>query len=281
MMSKLELVEQRLAVIDDIVNDDTPVNRPQKWIVGVDLGTADIQTVVIDGEGQPIAAFLDWANVVKDGIVVDYMGACQIVRSQIKRVEEKLGVTVESAITSYPPGTDPRISINVVESAAVEVERVIDEPSSVADLLDIKDGAVVDIGGGTTGTAVIKDGEQVYSLDDPSGGRHVSLVIAGRLKVDDQEAERLKRTSYENNDIAIIVKPVIEKMADIVMSHIKDETPTHMYLTGGGTLVNGVNKIFSTAFPRTEIVTFKHALYLTPLAIANYGLGTVEHRVME
>jgi len=275
-MTKLEQVKQRLAVIHQIVNDDTEVSPPQQWVVGVDLGTADIQTVVLDGSGEPVAAFLDWANVVKDGVVVDYMGACQIVRSQIKRVEQKLGITVTSAITSYPPGTDPRISINVVESAAIEVEKVIDEPSSVADLLGIEEGAVVDIGGGTTGTAMIKDGKQLYSLDDPSGGRHVSLVIAGRLKVDDEEAERLKRTSYENPDIAVIVKPVIEKMADIVMSHLQGDTPQHMYLTGGGTLVNGVQSIFSATFPQTEIVTFEHALYLTPLAIASYGLGLTE-----
>lgn len=280
-MSKLDVVKQRLAIIDELVNDDTPAICSDTWIVGVDLGTADIQTVVIDQNGTPIAAFLDWANVVKDGVVVDYMGACQIVRSQIKRVEQKLGITVESAITSYPPGTDPRISINVVESAAIEVSKVIDEPSSVAVLLDITDGAVVDIGGGTTGTAVIKNGQQVYSLDDPSGGRHVSLVIAGSLKVDDEEAERLKRTSYEDNDIAIIVKPVIEKMADIVMTHLNDDIQTHMYLTGGGTLVNGVQRIFSQTFPDTEIVTFEHALYLTPLAIANYGLGSNDASVME
>lgn len=280
-MNKLDLVTKYLSVIDDIVNDDTPTSCPQKWIVGVDLGTADIQTVVLDEEGSPVAAFLDWANVVKDGVVVDYMGACQIVRSQIKRAEQKLGIAIDSAITSYPPGTDPRISINVVESAAIEVSKVIDEPSSVADLLNIEDGAVVDIGGGTTGTAVIKAGEQVYSLDDPSGGRHVSLVIAGSLKVDDDEAERLKRTSFEKNDIAIIVKPVIEKMADIVKTHLQEEKPSHMYLTGGGTLVNGVNKIFSETFPDTEIVTFEHALYLTPLAIASYGLRPDEHREME
>ncbi|WCE28603.1 ethanolamine utilization protein EutJ [Vibrio sp. SCSIO 43137] len=275
-MTKLEQVKQRLAIIDQIVNDDTEVSPPQQWIVGVDLGTADIQTVVLDGSGEPVAAFLDWANVVKDGVVVDYMGACQIVRSQIQRVEQKLGISVTSAITSYPPGTDPRISINVVESAAIEVEKVIDEPSSVADLLGIEEGAVVDIGGGTTGTAMIKAGKQIFSLDDPSGGRHVSLVIAGRLKVDDEEAERLKRTSYENPDIAVIVKPVIEKMADIVMSHLQGDTPQHMYLTGGGTLVNGVQSIFSATFPQTEIVTFEHALYLTPLAIASYGLGLTE-----
>lgn len=271
-MSMLDLVKQRLEIIDNIVNDDEPFDFSGDYVVGVDLGTADIQTVVLDDTGTPVAAFLDWADVVKDGVVVDYMGACRIVRDHIQRVEDKLGVQVEKAITSYPPGTDPQISINVVESTGIAVDKVIDEPSSVACLLDIQNGVVVDIGGGTTGTAVIRDGKQLYSLDDPSGGRHVSLVIAGRMKVDMEEAEQLKRTSHENRDIAITVKPVIEKMADIVKQHIKDHPVETMYLTGGGTLVSGVDSVFGATFSDTEVITFDNALYLTPLAIANYGL---------
>jgi ethanolamine utilization protein EutJ len=275
-MSRLEQVIHKLAIIDSIVNDESTLEAPDSWVVGVDLGTADIQTVVLDSEGIPVAAFLDWANVVKDGVVVDYMGACDIVRRHIAKVENKLGVSVSSAITSYPPGTDPRISINVVESAGILVDKVIDEPSSVAELLDIEDGAVVDIGGGTTGTAVLKNGSQVRSLDDPSGGRHVSLVIAGRFGVDEEEAERLKRTSFDNPDVAITVRPVIEKMADIVATHLQQERPAQMFLTGGGTLVNGVSQVFSAMFEHTEVITFEHALYLTPLAIANHGLSAQE-----
>lgn len=40
--------------------------------------------------------------------------------------------------------------MNVIESADIDVIKVVDEPSAAAKVLKIKDGAVVDVGGGTT-----------------------------------------------------------------------------------------------------------------------------------
>lgn len=268
----LAQANENLLIIEKIVNDETPVAAPDKIYVGVDLGTADIQTVVIDAQGTPIAAFLDWADVVRDGVVVDYAGACNIVRRQLQKARNKLGVEINDVITSYPPGTDARISINVVESAAVQVSHVIDEPCSVAALLRIENGAVVDVGGGTTGTAIIENGELVLSLDDPSGGRHVTLTLAGGLGVDVEEAELCKRRSFDDPMIAIMAKPVIEKMADIVSSHIQGHQVKSIYLTGGGTLIKGFADIFKQTFPAIEIIELSRALYLTPLAIASFAL---------
>ncbi len=268
----LASTNQHLLTIDLLVNDVTEVASPSVWQVGIDLGTADIQTVVVDGQGIPIAAFLDWADVVCDGVVVDYFGACQIVRRQLEKVEKKLGVVVTKAVTSYPPGTDPRISINVVESAGVMVSRVIDEPASVAALLHIDSGAVVDVGGGTTGTAIIERGQLLVSLDEPSGGRHVTLTIAGGMRINVEAAEQLKRNGEQDPALGIMVKPVIEKMASIVARHISSYQPKAIYLTGGGTLISGFNQVFNATFPDINIITFSKALYLTPLAIASYGL---------
>lgn len=270
----LASTNQHLLTIDQLINDETAVAAPSVWQVGIDLGTADIQTVVVDGQGHPIAAFLDWADVVCDGVVVDYFGACQIVRRQLEKVEQKLGIIVTEAVTSYPPGTDPRISINVVESAGVEVSRVIDEPASVAALLHIESGAVVDVGGGTTGTAIIERGKLLVSLDEPSGGRHVTLTIAGGMRIDIVAAEQLKRNAGQDPTLGSMVKPVIEKMAAIVNGHIASYQPKAIYLTGGGTLISGFNQVFSSAFPDIDIIVFSKALYLTPLAIASYGLTT-------
>lgn len=272
----LAKANENLLIIDGIVNDETSLTAPETIFIGVDLGTADIQTVVINDQGTPIAAFLDWADVVRDGVVVDYAGACRIVRSQLNKVQQKLGIEPKEVITSYPPGTDPRISINVVESAGVIVSHVIDEPCSVAALLHIKNGAVVDVGGGTTGTAIIENGELQLSLDEPSGGRHVSLTIAGGLGVDMEEAEVCKRRSHEDPIIAAMVKPVIEKMSDIVAGHISNHQPEAIYLTGGGTLIKGFSDIFKHTFPNIEIIELSRALYLTPLAIASYGLTLQE-----
>lgn len=268
----LAFANENLMTIERILNDETPIETPEVFYVGIDLGTADIQTVVIDGSGVPIAAFLDWADVVRDGVVVDYFGACQIVQKQIAKVTQKLGIEVTEAITSYPPGTDPRISINVVESTGVLVTEVIDEPSSVGALLHVESGVVVDVGGGTTGTAIIENRALVLSLDEPSGGRHMTLTIAGGMKVSIEEAELLKREGENDRIIATMVAPVVEKMAMIVTDHIKGYSPKTLYLTGGGTLIGGFLEIFQNAFPQLTIVKLSRALYLTPLAIASYAL---------
>ena len=268
----LAFTNKNLLIIEDILNDESAIEVPSIFYVGIDLGTADIQTVVVNENGEPIAAFLDWADVVKDGVVVDYFGACQIVRKQIAKVNKKLGVEVTEAITSFPPGTDPRISINVVESSGVLVSDVIDEPSSVAALLRINSGVVVDVGGGTTGTAIIENGELVLSLDEPSGGRHMTLTIAGGMKVSIEEAELYKRNAENDLIVSRMVAPVIDKMSMIVTDHIKGFSPKYLYFTGGGTLIGGFVDIFQRAFPNMEIIKLSRALYLTPLAIASFSL---------
>ncbi|MBA1847978.1 ethanolamine utilization protein EutJ, partial [Escherichia coli] len=87
------------------------------------------------------------------------------------------------AATSFPPGTDPRISINVLESAGLEVSHVLDEPTAVADLLQLDNAGVVDIGGGTTGIAIVKKGKVTYSADEATGGHHISLTLAGNRRI--------------------------------------------------------------------------------------------------
>ncbi|EBV9994437.1 ethanolamine utilization protein EutJ, partial [Salmonella enterica subsp. enterica serovar Kentucky] len=148
---------------------DTPL-----WL-GVDLGTCDVVSMVVDGNAQPVAVCLDWADVVRDGIVWDFFGAVTLVRRHLDTLEQQLGCRFTHAATSFPPGTDPRISINVLESAGLEVSHVLDEPTAVADLLALDNAGVVDIGGGTTGIAIIKQGKVTYSADEATGGHHISL----------------------------------------------------------------------------------------------------------
>ncbi|WP_144776581.1 ethanolamine utilization protein EutJ [Marinobacter maritimus] len=253
-----------------LINKDSVRPFQGEFRVGVDLGTADIQTIVLDGAGNPLAGFMDWANVVRDGVVVDFFGASQIVREQVRRAGAKLGIHIEQVTTSFPPGTDSRISTNVIEAAGLEVAGVIDEPSSVAKLLQLDHAAVVDIGGGTTGTAIIEQGEVVCSMDDATGGRHISLALAGHFGMPYEEAEEMKRTS---KDLALcrLATPVIAKMADIVHGHIADYTVPAIYLTGGSCALPGFLEVFAAEFPGVDVVLPSHPLYLTPLAIASYS----------
>ena len=45
--------------------------------VGVDLGTAYLVLVVLDQAKQPLAGEYQFAQVVRDGLVVDYLGAIE------------------------------------------------------------------------------------------------------------------------------------------------------------------------------------------------------------
>ena len=265
----MENINNYLKYVEEIINDPTPQTAPQNWQVGIDLGTADIVVMVCGRQGQPAAAFLEWTEVVRDGIVLDYWGAAQIVKKLIARAEHKLNIKIESAITSYPPGTDPQISKNVVQAAGLNVKSIIDEPSSVVHLLHLQHGAVVDIGGGTTGLAVVKQGKIIYTADEATGGRHISLVIAGHHKISFEEAEQLKRNGSAAS-LLPVADPVFRKMADIIKTHLKGRSVKRLYLSGGSALFPGMETIFAEELKEQEIILPYNALYLTPLAIACY-----------
>jgi len=274
MSSSIAAVNELLAAAEMMVNDDSAAPHSGPFKVGIDLGTADIQTIVLDEANRPLACYLDWSDVVQDGVVVDYHGACLIVRDQLRRASERVGIDIKRATTSYPPGTDPRISINVVESAGIEVSGVIDEPSSVAALLQLQHAAVVDIGGGTTGTAIIENGRVVKSVDDPTGGHHITLTLAGHHGLSYEAAEQLKRQD-SSGEVLSVVQPVIAKMANLVQQHIAQHASPAIYLTGGCCALQGFGKVFAAEFPDLDVIIPTQPLYLTPLAIAAFGAAAV------
>ena len=262
-------LEPRLQRAARLVNDPTPVATlaPAPLYLGIDLGTSDVVTMAVDADGEPHAVCLDWADVVRDGVVLAFYEAVQIVQAQVAQIEAKLGCKFTHAATSFPPGTDPRISANVIEAVGLRVSTLIDEPSAVAALLGIEHGAVVDIGGGTTGVAVIENGKVVYSGDEATGGCHVTLVLAGAMRTSIEAAERFKHERGE--DAWGIVRPVFEKMTDIVSDHLRSTTPIgRLYLSGGSCALPGVQDLFADAFPGVEVVLPQPCLFLTPLAIA-------------
>lgn len=242
--------------------------------VGVDLGTANIVLVVTDMKNNPIAGLIEPAKVVRDGIVVDYMGAIKIVRDLKEKLERLINKELVYAACAIPPGIDPRsvksIS-NVVESADFVVTNIVDEPTAAAKALKIKDGAIVDLGGGTTGISLLKNGKVVGTWDEPTGGHHMNLTIAGYYNIDIDEAEKLKINS-NNREIFTIIKPVLEKMASIVKNVLDDKDVEDLYLVGGASNFNGIEELFEKI---TGIKTHRseEALLVTPLGIAKSCLG--------
>ena len=195
--------------------------------LGVDLGTANIVVSVVDSNNTP---------VVRDGIVVDFMGASRAVRNMKAKLEDLMGVEFYEAATAIPPGIisgNVKVISNVVESVGLDVVNVIDEPTAAASVLGITDGAVVDVGGGTTGISILKDGKVIFTADEPTGGTHMTLVLAGSLGCSFEEAERIKKDPKQEMLVFPVVKPVIEKMAAIVARFIEGYDVDVIYVVGG------------------------------------------------
>ena len=74
-----------------------PYKGSKKLYTGVDLGTAYIVLAVIDEDGSPVAGIYEYAEAVRDGVVVDFFGACQIVKRLKAVLEEKLETELEAA----------------------------------------------------------------------------------------------------------------------------------------------------------------------------------------
>lgn len=240
------------------------------YYTGIDLGTACVVLAVLDENYKPVAGAYRYADVVKDGMVVDYIGAIDIVRELKQEIEEKLDTELIYGAVAIPPGTDDLDGgavKNVIQAAGFELTNVLDEPNAANNVLKIKDGAVVDIGGGTTGISILKDGKVVYVADEPTGGTHFSLVISGAYNIDFSEAELYKRDPKKNKELLIVLKPVVEKISSIINGHIKGYSIESISLVGGTACLSGIEKIIEA---QTGILTHKpkNPMFVTPLGIA-------------
>lgn len=203
---------------------------------GVDLGTACTVLVACDGVGRPLAGAHEWTSAVRDGVVVDFHGAIAAVRRLKADVEDRLGRQLVHAAAGFPPGVS-RAEVRAVEhvlvAAGLRCTELVGEPTAANSVLGITDGAVVDVGGGTTGIAVFADGELIHVIDEPTGGVHASLVIAGALGLTVDQAELRKRDPAQSAELAPLVRPVFEKIGAIVRRAIDPHHVDEISLVGG------------------------------------------------
>jgi ethanolamine utilization protein EutJ len=237
---------------------------------GVDLGTAYIVIAVLNESGETLGGAIRRANVVRDGLVVDYMGAIRIVKELKAEIEEKLGTVLTYASAAIPPGTnlnDNGAVSHVLEGAGFRVTSILDEPTAANALLKIQNGAVVDVGGGTTGISIFKDGKVIYTGDEATGGTHFNLVLAGNYGISIDEAELIKIDPNQQANVLNILRPVVQKVAKIIKTHIHGYKVNVIYLVGGTCCLEGMEKIIESEL---DIPTFKpeNPFYVTPLGIA-------------
>ena len=245
-----------------------------KFYVGVDLGTANIVITILDKDGKPVAGATQRSRVVRDGIVVDFMGAIGIVRKLKEDLEEKLGIQITEGYTAIPPGVEQgsvKAIVNVIESAGIDVLKVADEPTAASYVLGITDGVVVDLGGGTTGISILEKGKVVFVADEPTGGTHMTLVLAGSYGVDFETAEDIKADKKKEKEVFVQITPVLQKMASIVKKYIKDYNVKDVFLVGGACSFDGSEEIFKKELGLNIYKPYM-PIYITPIGIALAGM---------
>lgn len=169
--------------------------------------------------------------------------------------------------------------LEVMRRAGLDVDGIVLQPiASARGVLasDERSGVLVaDIGGGTTGMAVLRDGGATHTGIFPVGGNHISRDIAVGLKIQIDEAEGTKKEfGCALGDMAddmdfinigseaqerIISKryvcQIIEARLDEILKFLKgeiegivDREPTLIMLTGGSSQFEGIEELASRVF---------------------------------
>lgn len=258
---------------EQVMRLDNPISAPSSTVqVGVDLGTAYTVIAVLDDRQQPLAGAYRFAQVVRDGLVVDFHGAIELLSELKQEVEQRLGFQLTSAATTFPPGVpaaEVRATRYVVEAAGFTCSQMVDEPTAANAILKVANGAVADIGGGTTGLAIFRDREVIYTADEPTGGTHVSLVVAGALDLSFEEAEIYKCNPQNHAQLFPIVRPVMEKVATIITQHVAKYQVDTLYLVGGTASLTGIAGVIEE-MTGLKTHTPPHPLFVTPFGVAMY-----------
>jgi ethanolamine utilization protein EutJ len=264
---------------DPILQLSKLVNQPDNWnfdgadqfFAGIDLGTYKTIAIVIDETGMPRAASMRRTEVARSGLIVDYVGALNTTRDLIEEMRKSCPMSIEQGATSFPPQTEYanlKTTTHILEGVGLEVLNVLDEPTAANQVLKIENGAIIDVGGGTTGIAVIKEGTVVYTNDEATGGVHLSLVVAGNYKISYEEAEEIKIDRKRNQEVLALVRPVIEKVASIAATYLGEfDNLEKVCLVGGTCELDGFADIVAE---NIGLQTFRPAIpqLITPFGIA-------------
>ena len=203
-------------------------------------------------------------------MIVNYFESVQLVTKLKETLEERLGTELLYAAAAIPPGVSEGSvkSIGyVLEGAGFEVTNIVDEPTAASAVLKITDGAVVDVGGGTTGISILKDGKVIYTDDEATGGSHMTMTVAGHYRIPYEEAEVLKTQPEKEAEIFPVIKATVEKMALITEKFLKGYQVPAVYVVGGSSTFTEFTSVFEK---RLHLPVYRpvHPLLVTPLGIA-------------
>ena len=268
--NKMDLKSRTLSNFAELVRTGECKKFKGRLKVGVDLGTANTVLAVVDTSNRPIAGISAPSHAIQDGVIVNYYESVQLVSKLKATLEERLGTELSYAAAAIPPGVNQGSvkSIGyVLEGAGFEVTNIVDEPTAASAVLKITDGAVVDVGGGTTGISILKDAKVIYTDDEATGGTHMTMTVAGHYRIPYEEAEILKTQPDKQEEIFPVIKATVEKMALITEKFLKGYEVPAVYVVGGSSMFREFTSVFEK---RLNLPVYQpiHPLLVTPLGIA-------------
>lgn len=243
-----------------------PGRSPARF--GVDLGSASIVLCATSDIGDPVYWDSIEAEAVRDGVVVDFQGAADAVRALKDRAEAALGMAVESAAVAHPPEVpvnDGRAFHFVLEQGEIECRVLTDEIQAANALLQLQDGAIVDVGGGSTGVGVFANGQLISVSDQPGGGHQLDLILAGALGLSIEKAEQHKRKN--GGEAAPLLRPGIERIAESIRRQCAGRSPGVVHLAGGALSLPGSDDVIAS-YLGWPVCAYPHAELITPFGIA-------------
>jgi ethanolamine utilization protein EutJ len=259
-----------LSELEKTLANPVKPEKNERLKVGLDLGTASIVLVVLGEDNRPLGIAREFAGVVRDGLVVDFNKARSITACLKRSLEEALDVELTETAIAVPPGTSERDVAThgyVASGAGLEVTTVMDEPSAANLVLGLRNGAIVDIGGGTTGVAVLQDGEVIHTFDEATGGTHVTLVLAGHNGISFDEAEKLKQDPAQSRENFPVIAPVFQKMGTIIRTGLVGFVVEEIHLAGGTAATAGIERIIALE-TKCKVTVSAIPILVTPAGIA-------------
>ncbi len=165
-------------------------------------------------------------------------------------------------------GIDIRYPVTLkADEIKKRIKETFESQGFAAEITEHMDPVFMDENGEVIRTLIGAFREVTGIEDEPTGGTHLSLVLAGNYHVSFAEAEAIKQDYARHKEILPVVRPVIEKMATIVKKYVNPAEIDTIYLCGGTTCLTGIEGIFEKV---TGIRTIKPAnpFLVTPAGIA-------------
>jgi len=287
-------------------------------IRGKEVTPVDVERLIDSAKAVYVPIDREVLHVIPTGYILDGQNGIKDPAGMAGgRLEAKVYI-VTGAVTSV------QNLLKCCEKAGVEAVDIVFEPLASAEAILTDDEkelgvAVVDIGGGTTDIILYKDGWLRHSSVLAVGGNHFTNDIAVGLRISVIEAERIKKgygsalTSMvgasEELDIiqegqgrkivrrqlSEIIQPRAEELVDLIKRELLsfsayDIASTGVVLTGGGSLLEGLDRMAETALGLPVRIGFpkkisgpdnimNSPMYATGAGLVLYGFETAASRI--